>query len=155
MFKLSFGLDLVHVPFNGAAPAITSTISGHTPLCFVSLPGAAANIKEGKLRALAVTDSKRAQAFPDVPTMAEAGFPNQESVFMQGILFPAGTPKAIIDQWYDEIARIAATREIRERLMTLGLEPVVNTPEEFGAQIKIETARWTRVIRDARIGVVD
>jgi tripartite-type tricarboxylate transporter receptor subunit TctC len=74
---------------------------------------------------------------------------------MQGILFPAGTPKAIIDQWYDEIARIVATREIKERLITLGLEPVVNTPEDFGAQIKMETARWTRVIREARIGPVD
>jgi tripartite-type tricarboxylate transporter receptor subunit TctC len=155
LFKLSFGLDLVHVPFNGAVPAITSTISGHTPLCIVSLPAAAANIKEGKLRALAVTDSKRAQSFPDIPTMAEAGFANQESVFMQGILFPAGTPKAIIAQWHDEITRIVATPEIKERLMKLGLEPVVNSPEEFGAQIKTEAARWTRVIREARIGAVD
>ena len=151
LFKLSFGLDLVHVPFNGAAPAIISTIGGHTPVCFISLPGAAANIKEGKLRALAATGAKRVRAFPDVPTMAEAGFANQESIFMQGILFPAGTPKAIIDQWYGEIARIAAMPEIKEHLTTLGLEPVVNTPEEFGAQIASEAARWTRAIREARI----
>ena len=155
LFKLSFGLDLVHVPFNGAAPAVLSTIGGHTPVCFISLPGAATNLKEGKLRALAVTSGKRAQSFPDIPTMAEAGFANQESVFMQGLLFPAGTPKAIIDQWYGEISRIAATQEIKERLMTLGLEPVVNTPEEFGAQIKMEIARWTRVIREAQIGTAD
>jgi tripartite-type tricarboxylate transporter receptor subunit TctC len=87
--------------------------------------------------------------------MAEAGFANQESVFMQGILFPAGTPKVIIDQWYGEISRIAAMQEIRDLLMALGLEPGVNTPDEFGAQIKMEAARWTRVIREARIGTAD
>ena len=94
---------------------------------------------------------KRAPGFPNVPTMVEAGLAKQESVFMQGILFPAGTPKAIIDQWYGEVARIAAMPEIEGRLLTLGLEPVVNTPEEFGAQIKMETARWTKVIREAGI----
>jgi tripartite-type tricarboxylate transporter receptor subunit TctC len=155
LFRLSYSLDLVHVPFNGAVPAVAATIGGHTPVCFISLPGAAANIKEGKLRALAVTGSKRAQSFPDVPTMAEAGFANQESVFMQGILFPAGTPKVIIDQWYGEISRVAATQEIRDLLMALGLEPGVNTPDEFGAQIKMEAARWTRVIREARIRTAD
>jgi tripartite-type tricarboxylate transporter receptor subunit TctC len=155
LFKLSFGLDLVHVPFNGAAPAMTSAIGGHVPICFISLPAAAANIKEGNLRALAVTSSGRALAFPDISTMAEAGFANQESVFMQGILFPAGTPRGIVDQWYSEISRIAATPEIRQRLITLGLEPVVNTPQEFGAQIAREAARWTRVIREARIKVTE
>jgi tripartite-type tricarboxylate transporter receptor subunit TctC len=101
--------------------------------------------------ALAIMGGKRAPGFPNVPTMVEAGLANQESVFMQGILFPAGTPKAIIDQWYGEVARIAAMPEIEGRLLTLGLEPVVNTPEEFGAQIKMETARWTKVIREAGI----
>ena len=155
LFKLSFGLDLVHVPFNGAAPAMVSTIGGHTPVCFVSLPGAAANINEGKLRALAITGSRRAPGFPNVPTMTEAGLANQESVFMQGILFPAGTPKAIVDQWYGEVARIAAMPEIKDRLLTLGFEPVVNTPEEFGAQIRMETARWTKVIREAGIRAME
>jgi tripartite-type tricarboxylate transporter receptor subunit TctC len=155
LFRLSFGLDLAHVPFNGAAPALNATIGGHTPAAFVSLPAAAAHIKEATLRPLAVTSSMRSRSFPDVPTMAEAGFTGQESAFMQGLLFPAGTPKNIVEQWHQEIARIVAMPDVKVRLVTLGFEPVVNTPEEFGAQIKTEVARWTRVIREARISAID
>ena len=155
LFKLSFGLDLIHVPFNGAAPAMISTIGGHTPISFISLPAAAAYIKDGKLRALAVTSGERSPAIPKVPTMAEAGFPGQESIFMQGLLFPAGTPTDIIDRWYREVARIVAMPDVRGRLIALGFEPVVNTPEEFGAQIRFEAARWTRVIGEARIKTIE
>ena len=149
------GLDLIHVPFNGAAPAMISTIGGHTPISFISLPAAAAYIKDGKLRALAVTSGERSPAIPNVPTMAEAGFPGQESVFMQGLLFPARTPTDIIDRWYREVARIIAMPDVRGRLIALGFEPVVNTPEEFGAQIRFEVARWTRVIGEARIKTIE
>ena len=155
LFKLSFGLDLIHVPFNGAAPAMISTIGGHTPISFISLPAAAAYIKDGKLRALAVTSGERSPAIPNVPTMAEAGFPGQESIFMQGLLFPAGTPTGIVDRWYREVARIVAMPDVRGRLIALGFEPVVNTPEEFGAQIRFEAARWTRVIGEARIKTIE
>jgi len=151
LFKLSLGLDLIHVPFNGGNPAITSTIGGHTPLAFTALPAAASNIKGGKLRALVVTSGKRSPAFPDVPTMAEAGFPDQESVFMQAVLGPAGTPKDIVDLWYREVVRIVALPDVKERLAVLGFDPVANTPEDFGAWIKAEVARWAKVIRDANI----
>jgi tripartite-type tricarboxylate transporter receptor subunit TctC len=110
LFRLSTGIDLVHVPFNGAAPAMTSTIGGHTPAAFISLPAAAGCIKAGQLRALAITSAARSNAFPNVPTMAEAGFPDQESEFMAGVLLPAGTFKALVDRWYREFSRIVALR---------------------------------------------
>src|SRR5207244_2040088 len=108
LFKLAFGLDLLHVPFNGGAPAMNSTVGGHTPIAFNALPSAAALIKEGKLRALAVTSGQRAPEFPDVPTLAEVGVPGQESLFFQGVVSPAGTPKEIVEQSYRERGRVVA-----------------------------------------------
>jgi tripartite-type tricarboxylate transporter receptor subunit TctC len=152
LFKLSTGLgDVVHIPFNGAAPAIVSTTAGHTPIAFVALPAAASNIHDGQLRALAITDNKRSAAFPQVPTMAEAGFPDQESLFPMGLLAPAGTSKEIVDFWYREIAKIVALPDVKERLTALGFEPVANTPEEFASSIGKEVPRWATVIRDAHI----
>jgi tripartite-type tricarboxylate transporter receptor subunit TctC len=155
LFKLSTGIDLVHVPFNGAAPAMTSTIGGHTPTAFISLPAAASYIKSGQLRALAVTSVARSSAFPDVPTMAEAGFPNQESEFMQGVLLPAGVSQNLVDRWYREISRIVALPDVRERLAMLGFDAVANTPDAFSARIKSEIPRWANVIRQAHLKAVD
>jgi tripartite-type tricarboxylate transporter receptor subunit TctC len=151
LFKLAFGLDLLHVPFNGGAPAMNSTIGGHTPIAFNALPSAAALIKEGKLRALAVTSGQRAPEFPDVPTLAEAGVPGQESLFFQGVVAPVGTPKEIVDQLYREIAKILVRPEVKERLAAIGFGVSISSPEEFQAQIKSEMARWAKVIRDANI----
>jgi tripartite-type tricarboxylate transporter receptor subunit TctC len=151
LFKLAFGLDLLHVPFNGGAPAMNSTIGGHTPIAFNALPSAAALIKEGKLRALAVTSGQRAPEFPDVPTLAEAGVPGQESLFFQGVVAPAGTPKEIVDQLYREIAKILVRPEVKERLAAIGFGVSISPPEEFQAQIKSEMARWAKVIHDANI----
>jgi len=151
LFKQQYHLDLVTVPFNSAALAINSTIGGHTPIAFTALPPAMSNIKEGKLRGLAVLRDKRAPALPDVPTNAEAGFPDLESDTLTGIVAPAGTPKEIIARWQGEIAKMAATAEVKQRLETLGFVPVANTPDEFGARIKSEIARWGKVVRDAGI----
>jgi tripartite-type tricarboxylate transporter receptor subunit TctC len=151
LFKLAFGLDLLHVPFNGGAPAMNSTVGGHTPIAFNALPSAAVLIKDGKLRALAVTSSQRAPEFPDVPTLVEAGAPGQVSLFFQGIVAPAGTPKEIVDQLYREIARILARPEVKERLAAIGFGVSISSPEEFQAQIKSEVARWAKVIHDANI----
>ena len=154
-FRLMLGLDLVHVPFNGAAPAVNSTIGGHTPIMFGALPGVAAAIKNGQLRALAVTTAKRSPDFPDVPTLAEAGVPDQESEFIQAVLVPAGTPKEIVNQLYREIARIVALPDVKERLAAVGYVPVANTPEQFAAQIKTDIAKWGKVIRDANIKKIE
>lgn len=155
LFKQSTGVDLTHVPFNGANPAMMSTVGNHTPISFISLPAAASFIKEGQLRALATTGNVRSKPFPDVPTMAEAGFPDQVSFFMQGLLVPAGTPRSVVDDWYRELASIMQRGDVRERVASLGFEPVVNTPDEFGAQIKSEVGRWSKVIRQARLVVAE
>jgi tripartite-type tricarboxylate transporter receptor subunit TctC len=151
LFKLSQGLDLVHVPFNGSAPAIQSTLAGHTPIAFTVVTPVVPQVKEGKLRALAVTTPKRSPALPDVPTLAEAGLPDQEADTMQGILVPAGTPKAIIDLLHSEIVKVMALPDVKERMAVLGFEPVANMPEEFAARIKAEIPKWGKVIRDANI----
>jgi tripartite-type tricarboxylate transporter receptor subunit TctC len=151
LFKQQYRLDLVTVPFNSAALAINSTIGGHTPIAFTALPPAMANIKDGKLRGLAVLSLRRAPALPDVPTNAEAGIPDLESDTLTGIVAPAGTPKDVIDRWRDDIAKAVATAEVKERLETLGFAPVANTPDEFGARIRSEIAKWSKVVHDANI----
>ena len=151
LFKLKFGLDLVHVPFNGGGPAMTSTIGGHTPIAFTSLGNAAPSIKDGKLRALALTSAERLAEFPDVPTMAEAGLPELVTGSMQGVVLPARTPKPIVDRWYADVAKIVALPEIRDRLIGFGLEPVANTPQEFDAWIKAEIDKWGEAMQAAKI----
>jgi tripartite-type tricarboxylate transporter receptor subunit TctC len=151
LFKQTYGLDLVTVPFNGAAPAISSTIGGHTPIAFTALPPAMSNIKDGKLNGIAVLGGKRSPSLPDVPTNIEAGVPDLESDTLTGIMAPAGTPKDIIERWHDAIAQMVAIPDVRERLETLGFAPVANAPQEFGERLKSEMARWGKVVHDANI----
>jgi tripartite-type tricarboxylate transporter receptor subunit TctC len=151
LFRLSLKLDIVHVPFNGAAPAIQSLAGGHTPMGFTSLPPAIPLIQDGKIRPLAVSAEKRVATLPDVPTLAEAGLADQEADTLQAVLVPAGTPRGIVDFLYREIKAIVALPDIRERFAVLGLESVTNTPEEFAAQIRREIAKWGKVIHDANI----
>src|SRR5262249_1960570 len=113
--------------------------------------GGGTRIKEGELGGVAVTSGKGDQAFPDVPTLAEAGVPDQESEFIQAVFVPTGTPKDIVDKLYREIARIVQLPEVKERLAAIGFTPVGNTPEEFSAQIKRDIARWAKAIREAGI----
>jgi tripartite-type tricarboxylate transporter receptor subunit TctC len=153
LFRLTFDLDLVMVPFNSAALAVNSTIAGHTPIGFTALPPAAANIREGKLRGLALLSEKRAAAAPDVPTFAEAGVRDQEAYTLTGLVLPAGTPREIVDRLHREIARIGALPEVKERLATLGFNPVLNTPDEFAARIRDEMGKWGKVVRDAKLRV--
>jgi tripartite-type tricarboxylate transporter receptor subunit TctC len=151
LFKLSLKADLVHVPFNGSAPAIQSTLGGHTPFGFVVLAPAVPQVKDGKLRGLAVLSAQRSSALPDVPTIAEAGFAGQEADTLMGVLVPAATPKTIVATLHREIARIVAQPEMKERLDAIGFVPVANTPDEFTAVIAAETTRWGKVIKEAGI----
>jgi tripartite-type tricarboxylate transporter receptor subunit TctC len=153
LFKLTYGLDLVMVPFTSAALAVNSSIAGHTPIGFTALPPAITNIREGKLRGLAVLSEKRAASLPDVPTFAEAGVRDQEAYTLTGLVVPAGTPKEIVDRLNREIVKIGALPDVKSRLDTLGFNPVLNSPEEFGARIKVEMAKWGKVVRDANLRI--
>jgi len=150
-FRLWLGLDLVHVPFNSAGLAIGSTIAGHTPIAFTTPPPVIPQVKEGKLRALALTGKTRAKALPEVPTMTEAGYPDIEGEAWFAVIVPAGTPKEIITLLHREIVDIIALPDMREKLAALGFEPVGNTPEECAAQFRTEIAKWAKVIRAAGI----
>jgi tripartite-type tricarboxylate transporter receptor subunit TctC len=153
LFRLRFNLDYVHVPFAGAAPAIESTIGGHTPSAFTAVPPAIGSIRDGTLRALAVTAAHRLEILPDVPTMAEAGVPDQEADTLTGLLAPAGTPQDIVDRLQREVASIVAQPDIKERLLTLGFVPIANTPGEFAVRIASEVGKWGKVVRDAKLKI--
>jgi tripartite-type tricarboxylate transporter receptor subunit TctC len=153
LFKLKFGLDLTMVPFGSAAPAVTSTIAGHTPVAFTALPPALSNIQDGKLRALAVQAVKRNAGLPDVPTMAEAGVPDQESDTVTGIVALANTPKEIVERWHREIVRIVALPDVNARLRQLGFDPVGNSPAEYAERIRTEGAKWDKVAKEANIKI--
>jgi tripartite-type tricarboxylate transporter receptor subunit TctC len=153
MFKQAFGLDLVAVAFNGGGPAITSTIGGHTPILFTSISTTAGHIKQSTVRALAVTSARRSPALPDVPTLAEAGAPDQESEIILGVLVPGGTPQEVIDRLHREIVRIIAQPDVRGRLSALGFESIASTPKEFAARIEWEIDKWAKIIRAADIKV--
>lgn len=150
-FRVAAGLDLVHVPYGGSGPAITSVVAGNTPIGFAALSAAVPQIVDGKLRALAVMSTHRSKALPDLPTIAEAGYPELDGDAWVGVLVPTGTPKDIITLLHREIVRIIAMPDMQQRLATLGLEPVGDSPEEFSAQMKVEMEKWAKVIRAAKI----
>jgi len=150
-FRTSLGLDLVHVPFNGLGPQTASVVAGHTPISFGGLASAEQHIKDGRLRVLAILGKTRSRMFPDVPTMAEAGYPDIEADSWVGVLVPAKTPKEIIATLNREIVKIIAVPDVQERLVGLGYEAVGTTSEEFATRIKLETEKWGKVIRAANI----
>lgn len=153
LFKQKFNLDMVMVPFTGAPLAVNSTMGGHTPIAFTALPPAIGNIKDGSVRGIAILADKRVTSLPDLPTSGEEGVPGLESDTLTGIVFPAGTPQAIVDKWHDAIVKMAADPAVKQKLDTLGFIPVAGTPAEFSARIKSEAARWDKVIKAAGIHV--
>jgi tripartite-type tricarboxylate transporter receptor subunit TctC len=153
LFRLTFNLDLVHVPFSGAGPAIQATIGDHTPIAFTALPPALAAVQAGQLRAIGIASAKRAPGLPDVPTFAEEGIKDQEADTITGIVAPAGTPKEIVDLLYREIAKACAQPDVNESLVKLGLTAVADTPDEFGQRIKVEIDKWGKVVHDAKLRI--
>jgi tripartite-type tricarboxylate transporter receptor subunit TctC len=154
LFKLTFGLDFALAPFPGGAPSIQSVVAGHIPISFQAIPPAISLVKEGKLRALAVTAKMRSPALPEAPTLEEAGIQNQEAETMQGVLVPAGTPKPIVDLLQSEIARILQLPDVKPRLLAIGVEPSGMSSAEFAAYIKADIAKWKKVIADAKIQLI-
>jgi tripartite-type tricarboxylate transporter receptor subunit TctC len=151
LFKLTYKLDAASVPYNGGEPAVQSVVGNHTPIAFSTVPPAAPQIAAGNIRGLAVTSAKRSGALPDVPTMAEAGIPDQESETMQGIFVPAGTPKEIVDLLHSEIVKAMQSPDVKEKCAAIGFDIVANSQPEFLAYIKKEIDKWHKVIVDAKI----
>jgi tripartite-type tricarboxylate transporter receptor subunit TctC len=150
-FRVTVGLDLVHVPYGGSGPAIASVVAGHTLMGFAALSAAVPYVKDGTLRALAVMSKNRSQALPELPTIAEAGYPELDADAWIGVLVPTGTPKEIVTVLHDETVKILTSPETKERISALGFDPVGTTPEEFTAQMKLEIEKWAAVIRAAKI----
>ena len=151
MLKLRTGIDIVHVPYKGGAPAAADVMAGHLPMMFEMGYAAVPSIKGGKIRALAVTSTRRLPLLPDVPTMAEAGLPGFESANWQGVVVPAGTPRAIVDRFNREFNTILAMPEQRDAILATASEIGGGTPEEFRDLIRSETVKWAEVVRAAKI----
>ncbi len=149
LFTQSLHLDLVHVPFDGGGTAVEATVAGHTPISFGAMAPAVPLIKAGQLRALAVTGKARSPALPDVPTMAEAGFPEVVGVTWTAVVAPAGTPKEIIGKLHDLIVAGLAQPEVRAKLAAMAYSPIGDTPEECTAFFKSELATWGKIIQDS------
>jgi tripartite-type tricarboxylate transporter receptor subunit TctC len=151
MLRQSLDLDLVHIPYNSAGLAIGSTVAGHTTICLAAPAPIVPQAKDGELRVLAVAYPMRLRALADVPTMAEAGYPEIEFDNWFGVFVPAGTPGEIITHLNRQIAKSMALPDVGERLVALGFEPVASTPEEFATQLELELEKWAKVIRSANI----
>ncbi len=147
LFRITLALDLVHVPYKGGGEAIASTLAGQTPISFGALAPAVPLIKDGRLRGLAVASKTRVPVLPEIPTMAEAGYPEVEGESWFAVVVPAGTPKEIIGQLNREIAKAVAAPDVRQRLAVLGYGEMSSSPEECAAIFKAEAAKWTKVIR--------
>jgi tripartite-type tricarboxylate transporter receptor subunit TctC len=148
LFKSLTGAQIVHVPYKGAAPAMTDLLAGQVQMAFDPLPSSLANIKAGKLRAVAVTSAKRSSALPEVPTIGES-VPGYQVAVWYGVVVPANTPKDIIGRLHAEIVRILNLPDVNERVAGLGFETLSGTPDEFQAFIEAEVGKWGRVVREA------
>jgi tripartite-type tricarboxylate transporter receptor subunit TctC len=146
-FATMAGIKLTHIPYKGAAPALTDVIGGHVAFYFSSLPAAVGLVKDGKVRALAVTGSKRSLVLPDVPTVAEAALPGYEAVLHYGIVAPAGTPRPIIEKLGAALRAALTSDEVRARIADDGAEPVGSTPEEYAADIDREETKWSAIVK--------
>jgi len=143
------GVKLLQIPYSGTAIAVKDVLSGEVPLIFTHLGTVASYLRGGQLRALAVTGRRRAAAFPEIPTVAEAGFPNFDVTTWHGVLVPAATSSEIVQRLHGELVRIVTDGEVRERLEDMGMEVVGNTPAQFAADIRADREHWSTVIQDA------
>jgi len=151
LFKSLSGLNATHVPYKGGAPALSDLVGGQLSFMIENMPGTMPFVRSGKLRALAITSARRSQLAPDLPTMAEAGVPGYEVIGWNGLFVPRGTPPAVIARLNSEVAKVLRTPETRQRLETLGAEPVGSSPEEFGRFFREDIARWGKIIKDKGI----
>ncbi len=147
LFKSIAGADMVHVPYKGGSPAMTDVIAGQVQLMFNGIPSSMPHLRSGRVRALAVTTAARSPAAPELPTIAEAGFPGAEATSWTGILVPAGTPAPVIAKLHAAFVKALQFQDVVTRLSMDGATPVGNSPAEFGAYIKSELAKWGKVVK--------
>jgi tripartite-type tricarboxylate transporter receptor subunit TctC len=147
LFKRMAGVEMTHVPYKGAAPAMQDLMAGQVQLMFDNLASALGPIKGGKVRALAVTTAKRTPLAPDLPTIAESGLPGFDINTWFGVFVPAKTPKAIVERLHDEFVKALASPDVRSKMLALGAEPVGNTPEQFAAYIRSEAQKYAKVVK--------
>ncbi len=147
LFKTMAGVDMVHVPYKGAAPAMSDLMGGQIQLMFDNLASSLAQVRAGKVKALAVTTAKRSALAPELPTIAESGLPGFDISTWFGIFVPAGTPREVVARLHGEFTRALAMPDLREKMMSLGAEPVGSTPEEFANYIRSEADKYARVIK--------
>ncbi|HYF18945.1 MAG TPA: tripartite tricarboxylate transporter substrate binding protein [Ramlibacter sp.] len=151
MFKVMTGVDMLHVPYKGAAPAIADMLAGHVRLGFHNMPDVIPHLKTGGLRAIAVTAAKRAAALPDVPTIAESGVPDYQAEVWFGVFAPAGTPRPVVDRLHAEISAALTDPEIRGKLEALGNEVSGIGPDAFAAYVRSEVTRWAAIVAKAGV----
>ena len=151
MFKSMAGVDLVHVPYKGNAEAMNAFLGGHIKIYFALVPAVLQHIKAGSLRPIAVTTEQRLPYLPDVPTIAESGFPGYEISSWQGVFAPGGTPRDVVGKINGEVVRLLSVPEVRARISLEGADPVGSSPDAFAERVKSEIAKWTKVARSAGI----
>jgi tripartite-type tricarboxylate transporter receptor subunit TctC len=149
LFKSMTGVDMLHIPYKGSSPALADIVAGHVSLSFSSMSPAVPLVKSGRLKAIAVSTSKRVPAMKDIPTIAESGVPGYEVIAWNGIAAPAGTPKDVVAILNKAIVEVVATPEFRDRISAQGFEPESSTPDEFGELIQRDIIKWARVIRES------
>jgi len=153
MFKMTAGVDVVHVPYKGVSQALPEMIAGRLQLTFNSIPSFLQHVKAGRLKALVITASQRSPLLPEVPACTEVGFPGLDVPVWHAVVAPAGTPQEAVRKLHQTLARTLALREVREQLVARGAEPVGSSPEEFGKFLRVESDRWAGVIKHANVKV--
>ncbi len=151
LFKSMAGIDVVHVPYKGSPPSLTSLVSGETMFQITGMPSSWPHVEAGRMRVLAVASAKRLTSAPDLPTVSESGLSGYEANSWAGMLAPTGTPRPIIDKLNREVTRILKTPEVEKQLLKFGFEVLGSSPEQFGAYLKSEIAKWSKVIREANV----
>lgn len=153
LLKITAGIKITHIPYKGSGPAVIDLLGGHVQIMFVGPIAIESHVKVGRLRALAIADKKRMPILPDVPTMTEAGFPGIETGTWYGVLAPAATPPPVIARLHGAFVKVLALPEVRPRLLAQGVDIIGSTPAELGQYLKAEIAKWSKVVREARVRV--
>ena len=149
LFKTAAGIELQHIPYKGAAPAMTDLLGGQVPMMIDVIPTALAHVRSGRLKAIAVTSARRTTVMPEVPTVAESGLPGFEAISWFGLYAPAATPKDTVNKLNADFNRVLQLPEVKEKLAAQGAEPIAMTPEQFASYLKVEIAKWAKAIKES------